>query len=1034
MYPLTAKDADHDPKRPRKRWRLPGEMIIFDTETRTDPRQSLTFGGYRCIIHGDCVEEGLIYGNDLSSRETSNLRRYASRNKPFGVTQKSAQLRLLTVREFVNEFLYKDFYKARALLVAFNHPFDLSRIANDFTPARRRYAGGFSLGLWTYVDKNGVVRRHPYRPRVAIKHIDSKRALIGLTGRQEPDSEDLIPEGSPTGKPEEDYIFRGHILDLRTLAFALTDRGHSLESACEAFHVEHPKKPATEHGKITDEYIDYNRRDVLATAELAAKLLEEYGKHNISTQVTKVFSPASIGKGYLRDMGVRPVLQRQPNFPKKYLGYAQSAFYGGRTSAHIRKVPVPVVYTDFLSMYPTVNSLMGLWQFVTARKISVVKNCTKEVCRFLQRLSPDDLFNPKTWKQLPAFVRVIPDNDLLPFRSKFNPDTNDWQVSVNYLSAQSKKRKDALWYSLPDIIVSKLLTGKVPRIVDAFRIEPSGSLPELTTLKLRSTITVDPQHQDFFRAVIEQRQLSRSRKNLDPVEKKRLDKALKVLANATSYGIYAEMHREEPEKKVNILCQGIDVKPYSCRVIHPETPGEYCFPPFASLITGAARLMLALLEYSVTELDGTYAMEDTDSMAIVATEKGGLVRCSGGPFQDKNGQAAINALSWAQVDEISNRFKSLNPYDRKAIAGSILKIEDDNLDPKTKKKRQLYCLAISAKRYALFLKGKNGLPVLLRQEKTKVNGKEKEFGEDRWSEHGLGHLLNPTDPENEDREWIAQVWLNIVRRALGLDTRALGFENRPAVGRISVSSPAIMKSLQQLNKNKKYSDQIKPFNFLITCHVKQLGHPPRVNPERFHLIAPYDKNPKNWLEKDWIDEYSEKSFGIKTWGHHGDRNTARVKTYGEVIEEYEFHAESKCADANGYTCDKQTVGLLQRRHVRIDQLKFIGKESNSLESVESGLEHTEKNVYTEYVDPKRDEWATKILPALKKVPLKRLVQGCCGQLSRRAIIDLRAGRSRPHRRTLELIASILGKFDHFKRRNGHVFVNRLRSSERATNN
>jgi hypothetical protein len=35
--------------------------------------------------------------------------------------------------------------------------------------------------------------------------------------------------------------------------------------------------------------------------------------------------------------------------------------------------------------------------------------------------------------------------------------------------------------------------------------------------------------------------------------------------------------------------------------------------------------MLALLEYSVNKLGGTYAMEDTDSMAIVTTERGGLV-------------------------------------------------------------------------------------------------------------------------------------------------------------------------------------------------------------------------------------------------------------------------------------------------------------------------------------------------------------------------------------------------------------------------
>ena len=70
-------------------------------------------------------------------------------------------------------------------------------------------------------------------------------------------------------------------------------------------------------------------------------------------------------------MGIAPIAERQA-FPKRYLGYAQSAFFGGRTSAHIRKVAVPVVYTDFLSMYPTVNALMGLWRFVVAENVSVV--------------------------------------------------------------------------------------------------------------------------------------------------------------------------------------------------------------------------------------------------------------------------------------------------------------------------------------------------------------------------------------------------------------------------------------------------------------------------------------------------------------------------------------------------------------------------------------------------------------------------------------------------------------------------------------
>ena len=60
----------------------------------------------------------------------------------------------------------------------------------------------------------------------------------------------------------------GRGLDLRTLAFALTDRGYSLETACAAFGVEHGKQVTEIHGVVTEEYINYNRRDVLATAEL----------------------------------------------------------------------------------------------------------------------------------------------------------------------------------------------------------------------------------------------------------------------------------------------------------------------------------------------------------------------------------------------------------------------------------------------------------------------------------------------------------------------------------------------------------------------------------------------------------------------------------------------------------------------------------------------------------------------------------------------------------------------------------------------
>jgi hypothetical protein len=82
-----------------------------------------------------------------------------------------------------------------------------------------------------------------------------------------------------------------------------------------------------------------------------------------------------------------------------------------------------------------------------------------------------------------------------------------------------------------------------------------------------------------------------------------------------------------------------------------------------------------------------------------------------------------------------------------------------------------------------------------------------------------------------------------------------------------------------------------------------------------------------------------------------------------------------------------------------------GKESNSLEDVEAGMIHSAQNVYTEYPDPRRDEWQTKIVLALKRVPLHQLVK--MSGLSRSTLIEIRAGRSRPQRKNRELLAAIV---------------------------
>jgi hypothetical protein len=91
----------------------------------------------------------------------------------------------------------------------------------------------------------------------------------------------------------------------------------------------------------------------------------------------------------------------------------------------------------------------------------------------------------------------------------------------------------------------------------------------------------------------------------------------------------------------------------------------------------------------------------------------------------------------------------------------ILKLEPENFDPVTHERRQLWCYAISAKRYTLFnLDDETGRPLVR-----------------KYSEHGLGHLLNPTDPpdtedldeeDEERRAWMKLLWEGLVTEAFGL--------------------------------------------------------------------------------------------------------------------------------------------------------------------------------------------------------------------------------------------------------------------------
>jgi DNA polymerase elongation subunit (family B) len=87
--------------------------------------------------------------------------------------------------------------------------------------------------------------------------------------------------------------------------------------------------------------------------------------------------------------------------------------------------------------------------------------------------------------------------------------------------------------------------------------------------------------------------------------------ALKITANATAYGIFVELNAQELDRLTGVRCYGptgaeaVDWNTadagFLTRVRNVEEEGRYFHPLLATLITGAARLMLALSEHAATE-------------------------------------------------------------------------------------------------------------------------------------------------------------------------------------------------------------------------------------------------------------------------------------------------------------------------------------------------------------------------------------------------------------------------------------------------
>jgi hypothetical protein len=929
---------------------LAGPVLVVDTETTIDAAQRLTFGSWRLSEIDNAGNQtrlaaGLFYADDLPETDPAGYQALVDYAKAHVADVSPDQeadrtLRLTSRAEFIYRVFFTVAFKARGHVVMFNKPFDLSRLAVDVSDTRgtlradgrirNDYAGGFSLQL-------GPHDRVIFEPRVRVKHIDPRKAFAALTRPR--DTEHLRPGEH----------FRGNFLDLRTWADALSGQAHTLGSACEAFGVEHGKLTGddggpVQHGKITEAYIAYSLRDTLATEELMMALWQEHNAHPVLTSPsretgalapTQAFSPASVAKAYLRGMGITPPRSRF-SIPDEVLGYSMSTFFGGRAEVRIRLTPMPVEVVDFNSMYPTVNALMKTWRLLIAESLTAVED-TAAVRELAEDLALGDLFSADLWPELVGMCQVLPEGDILPVRANYGVEQS-YTIGVNPLHAD-----EPLWYTIADVVASKILTGKTPRILRAIRYRPGPPMPGLRRVTLRGTVPVDPYSDDFFVRVVAERQRIKS---TDP------DAArfLKFVGNTGSYGIFAQVDPEDAYGSQRVTVHDHAGQPRTMTIEHPEVPGEYCFPPIAAAITGAARLMLAMLERCVTDAEGCWVFCDTDSLAIVATADGRLIPCS-----TADGRGFVNSLTHDQVQGIRNRFAALSPYGDSSTG--LLKSETE---PGT------WCVAISAKRYACYRFDEHGTIQLVK---------------DKWKEHGLGHLPDPNNEtdlfnyepdqsvsdDDEDpmrqtvirerRWWIGDYWSTVIShiRSGAFDQEPVwpSWAYRPAFHKVTVSTPAIWHLFDTMNAGRNYPDQIKPFGFLIAATDAGYGESKAVPVAPFTTILPAPDHP-------WIDRVTGLPIKISTEEDESDfivdsrqRNIVKVKAYADILKEHYLHPEWKFLGPDGQPCGEETRGLLQRRSTTVALINTIGKETTGLDRVNQGLETARTDPRASYNDPNR---------------------------------------------------------------------------------
>ena len=117
----------------------------------------------------------------------------------------------------------------------------------------------------------------------------------------------------------------------------------------------------------------------------------------------------------------------------------------------------------------------------------------------------------------------------------------------------------------------------------------------------------------------------------------------------------------------------------------------------------------------------------------------------------------------------------------------------------------------------------------------------------------------------------------------------------------------MLRAFRHLNDGKRYADQIKPFNFLLTA----AGAKPPARSQANHSGSwpPSDGSRRMGVAQigstSTIPETGDLSPSPPVTGGPG---MARVDTFSDVLAKYETHPESKSLGPDGRPCGKARSG------------------------------------------------------------------------------------------------------------------------------